>query len=313
MLEAYSKNRLVWPVALVFTFFAWIMNGWFGLGGKIPHTVVLSPFFDYLFGMVACAAAVYLIAELATRYSLLGNTDRTISLTMMLLVAMATFVHPLQKAQVVVVAYLIAYIMLLGAYQSKQAPLAAFSVNLALGVATLFCPQLVWLLIVNLVSFGILRELSLKVIVASLLGVSAPYWFWAGLSPWIDVEGGCSAHLALMTQFASGGLGIMPPKFRWSFWVALSMALVGGVDFFVNIHLNRSRMRMDYYVVCLHAASVFFFIWMEPQLFRFLFPLVMVNAAILFGHFTSFAKGRIPDILLSLILILWLIATLFVG
>ena len=203
--------------------------------------------------------------------------------------------------------------MLLGAYQSKQAPLAAFSVNLALGVATLFCPQLVWLLIVNLVSFGILRELSLKVIVASLLGVSAPYWFWAGLSPWIDVEGGCSAHLALMTQFASGGLGIMPPKFRWSFWVALSMALVGGVDFFVNIHLNRSRMRMDYYVVCLHAASVFFFIWMEPQLFRFLFPLAMVNAAILFGHFTSFAKGRIPDILLSLILILWLIATLFVG
>ena len=98
MLEAYSNTRLVWPVALVFTFFAWIMNGWFGLGGKIPHTVVLSPFFDYLFGMVACAAAVYLIAELATRYSLLGNTDRTISLTMMLLVAMATFVHPLQKA-----------------------------------------------------------------------------------------------------------------------------------------------------------------------------------------------------------------------
>ena len=313
MLEAYSKNKLVWPVALVFTFFMWIMNGWFGLGGKIPHAAVFSPFFDYLLGMLACAAAVYLIAELATRYSLLGNTDRTISLTMMLLVAMASFVHPLQTAQIVLISYLIAYIMLLGAYQSKQGPLDAFSVNLALGISTLFCPQLGWMMIVNIISLGILRVLSLKSIVASVLGLSVPYWFWAGLSPWIGEGGACADHLAMMTQFGTGGLGIMPMKYRWAFWVTLAMAGVGGVDFFINIHQNRSRMRMDYYVVCLHAACVFFFIWMEPQLFRFLFPLAMVNAAILFGHFTSFAKGRIPDILLSVILILWLIATMFIS
>lgn len=313
MLEAYSKNRLVWPVALVFTFFTWIMNGWFGLGGKAAHAVVLSPFFDYFLGMVVCAAAVYMIAELTTRYSLLGNTDRTISLTMMLLVAMSTFLHPLQKAHVVLICYLISYLVLLGAYQSKQAPVAALSVNLLLGVSTIVCPQLVWLVFVNIISLGILRVLSLKTLIASLLGLAAPYWFWGVLAAWIGPEGTFASHLSLMTDFRPGGLELLTSKESWSFWTALAMFVVGAVDFFLNIHLNRSRMRIDYYVVCWQGASAFFFLWLEPQLFAFLFPLAMVNASIACGHFTSFAKGRIPDILLSLILILWLIATLFVG
>ncbi len=313
MLETYSKNRLVWPVALVFTFFTWIMNGWFGLGGKAAHTVVLTPFFDYLFGMVVCAAAVYMIAELTTRYSLLGNTDRTISLTMMLLVAMATFVHPLQKAHLVLICYLISYLVMLGAYQSRQAPVAAFSVNLLLGFSTLVCPQLLWLVIVNIISLGVLRALTMKSFVASVLGLALPYWFWGVLSPWIGPEGAFADHLSQMTDFGSGGLDILSSKEVWSFWTALAMFLVGAVDFFLNVHMNRSRMRIDYYVVCLQGAAVFFFIWLEPQLFRYLFPLAMVNSAIACGHFTSFAKGRIPDILLSAILVLWLITTLFIS
>lgn len=313
MLETYSRNKLVWPVSLLFTFLAWILNGWFGLGGKTVANPLLSPFFDYLLGMVVCAFAVYLIAELTTRYSLLANTDRTISLTMMLLVAMATFLHPLQPSQLVLICYLISYLVLLGAYQSRQAPAAAFSVNLLLGISTIVCPQLVWLAIANIFAFGLLRALTLKSVVASLLGLMVPYWFWGVLSPWVGVEGAFAGHLAQMATFGKGGLGMLSAKELWSFWTVLVMFVVGGADFFLNIHQNRSRMRMVYDVVCLQGVVSFFFIWAEPQLFVFLFPLAMVNTSILWGHFTSFAKGRIPDIVFSCVVVLWVIATLFIG
>jgi hypothetical protein len=38
-----------------------------------------------------------------------------------------------------------------------------------------------------------------------------------------------------------------------------------------------------------------------------------VNAAIVWGHFTSLSKGRIPDVLLSVIMILWFVTTIFIG
>ena len=81
MLQIYARNRLVWPLSLGFTFITWILNGWIGLGGKMPHQVLTTPFFDYLLGMVVCAAAIYMLAEINTRFAFLSNTDRTISLT----------------------------------------------------------------------------------------------------------------------------------------------------------------------------------------------------------------------------------------
>ena len=147
MLETYSKNRLTWPLALGFSFLAWIFNGWLGLGG-----------------------------------TLLSNTDRTVSMTFMLLLAMSTFLHPLQKPHLVMVCYLVGYLILLGAYQSRQAPIQFFSVHLALGVASCMCPQLVWLIPMYWVSLVILRAFGLRCLVASILGVSTPYWFWGILS-----------------------------------------------------------------------------------------------------------------------------------
>ena len=311
MLQTYAKNRLTWPMALGFTFITWILNAWVGLGGRGTHTVVLSPFFDSLLGMGVCALAVYMIAELNTRFSLLSNSDRTITTTLMLLIAMAMYLHPLQPAQLVMVSYLAGYMVMLDAYQSRVAPVKSFVACLMLGIGSLACPQLVWFMSVILVSFVILRAGGLKSVVAAVLGIMAPYWFWKGISV-ITGSGLFSAHLSRMTAFGSGGLGLLSAKELWSFWIVLALFLIGAVHFFMSIHQNRSRTRVNYYVVCLQGACAFLFLWVEPQLFRCLIPLCMVNAAILFGNFCSYAKGRVPDVTLSILAILWLITTLII-
>ena len=308
MLNTYAKNRLSWPVALGFTLITWILNCWLGIGGKAVYPVLLTPFFDSLLGMIVCALAIYMIAELNTRFTLLSNSDRTITTTFLLLIAISMFLHPIQPAHLVMLCYLAGYMVMLDAYQSRTAPVKSFTASLALGVASLVCPKLVWFLPVLLASFVILRASSLKSIVAAALGLMAPYWFWKGISL---LTGGdsFSRHLSQMTSFDDGGFGILGAKELWVFWIVLLVFTVGAVHFFMSIHQNRSRTRINYYVICLQGASAFLFLWIEPQLYRFVIPLCMVNAAILFGNFCSNAKGRIPDITLSVVLLLMLIAT----
>ncbi len=313
MLQTYARNKLTWPLSVGFTFITWILNGWFSVGGKMPHQVLVTPFSDYALGMFVCVIAIYMVAEINTRYALLSNTDRTISMTFMLLIAMSMFLHPIQKAHLVMICYLVSYMLLFEIYQSRKAPILAFSVNLALGVASLVCPHLIWLVIMNCLSLIILRAFGLRTLVASFLGFVLPYWFWGIISYAFDGSIAFMAHLDMMNDFGNAGFEILGAKQIWAFWIVLAIFLVGGIDFFVNIHQNRSRTRINYYVVCLQGVISFFFIWLEPELFMYLFPLCMVNASIVWGRLCSFSKGRTYDIIWTVVAVLWFITTLFIN
>jgi len=312
MLQVYARNKLVWPLSVGFSFITWILNGWFGLGGKMAHTVLLTPFFDYAVGMLVCVAAIYLLAEINTRYAFLSNSDRTISMTFMLLIAMAMFIHPLQTSHLVMICYLIGYFLLFDTYQSRQTPLMAFSVSLTLGVSSLVCPQILWLLIANIISLIILRAFGMRALVASFLGVILPYWFWGIISYAFFDMTSFNAHLSEINTFGGAGLEILSAKQLWSFWLVAVMYVVGGIDYFVNIHQNRSRTRISYYVVCFQGLFLLVYLWSEPEQYMNLFPLCMINTSMLWGRLCSFSKGRIYDVIWSGVAIAWFITTLFI-
>ena len=312
MLKIYSRNELTWPVALLFAFVMWILNAITGIGGKTVFEPLTNAFFDYTLGLLACAAIVYVIAEVNTRHYLLANSDRTISLTLMLLIVMSTFLHPLQANQLTMMAYLVSYLYLFGASNSKQPQVLAFIAAMMLGVVTLVMPQMVWMIGALWVSLVILRIFSLKALVASLLGVALPYWFWAVIAAVIGKQEPFHLHLDSMTSFGHASFDVLSTKQLWCFGVVLAMTIVGIVYFFKDIHLNRSNARINFYVVCFKAVIAFFFIWLEPECFQGVYPLCLVNAAFLWGRFCSFSKGRMPDILWTSITIA-IILTTFIG
>lgn len=278
----------------------------------MPHQIIISPFFDYAIGLVVCAAAVYMLAEINTRFAFLSNTDRTISLTFMLLIAMAMFMHPLQKSHLVMICYLIGYLLLFETYQSRKIPILAFSANLALGLASLVCPQILWLIIANLISLVILRAFGLKPLVASFLGILLPYWFWGIISYVIGDMTAFSNHIDQINAFGGAGLEILSSKQQWAFWLVAVVLVVGGIDFFINIHMNRSRTRINYYVVCFQGAFILLYMWAEPEQYMNLLPLCMINASMLWGRLCSFSKGRIYDVTWTGVAIAWFITALFI-
>lgn len=309
MLRIYSRNQMTWPVALLFAFVMWILNAIIGIGGKPLHEPVTNTFFDYVLGLIACAALVYVIAEVNTRHYLLANSDRTISLTLMLLIVMATFFHPLQPNQLTMMAYLVSYLYLFGASKAKKTQVVAFVAALSLGVASLVMPQMVWMIVALWISMVILRAFSFKGLVATILGTSLPYWFWYVIAVVADKQEAFQLHLNKMTAFGHASMQILSTKELWCFWVVLAMTVVGIIYFYKDIHLNRSNTRINFYVVCFQAAAAFFFIWIEPECFQGIFPICLVNAAILWGRFCSFSKGRMPDILWTTITIAIIVTT----
>ncbi len=312
MLQTYARNKLVWPISLGFSLITWILNGWLGLGGKLPHDVLLTPFVDYTLGLFVCVVAIYLLAEINSRYAFLSNTDRTISMTFMLLIAMAMFLHPLQKSQLVMICYLIGYLILFGTYQSRQTSILAFSVNLMLGIASLVCPQIIWLFIVNVISLMILRSFKLKSLVASVLGLMLPYWFWGIITYAFGDMEVFNTHLQQVNAFGGAGFEILSPKQIWAFWIVAVMFIVGGVDFFINIHQNRSQARISYYVVCFQGVALLFYLWAEPEQYMNIFPLFMINASMLWGRLCSFSKGRTYDVIWFSVAVAWFVTSIFI-
>ena len=278
----------------------------------MPHQVLVTPFFDYALGMLVCVAAIYLLAELNSRYAFLSNTDRTISMTFMLLIAMAMFMHPLQKSHLVMVCYLIGYLLLFETYQSRQTPMLAFSLNLTLGISSLVCPQILWLLIANVVSLVILRSFGLRALVASFLGIMLPYWFWGIISYALGDMTPFSSHLQLVNAFGGAGFEILSAKQVWAFWLVAVMFVVGCIDFFVNIHQNRSRTRISYYVVCFQGLFLLVYLWAEPEQYMNLFPLLMVNASMLWGRLCSFSKGRLYDVIWFSVAVVWFVTAIWI-
>jgi len=312
MLQTYARNRLVWPLSVGFSLITFLLNGWIGLGGKMAHEVLINPFWDYTLGFVVCVVAIYLLAEINSRYAFLSNTDKTISLTFMLLLAMAMFLHPLQSSHLVLICYLIGYMLLFETYQSRQTPILAFSVNLALGISSLVCPQILWLLIPNVLSLMILRSFGLKSLVASVMGVLLPYWFWGIIAYAFFDMTAFNDHLSQINAFGDAGFEILTAKQQWAFWLVAVIFVVGGIDFFVNIHQNRSRPRINYYVVCFQGLSMLIYIWFEPEQYMNILPLLMVNASMVWGRLCSFSKGRIYDVIWFSVAVAWFITAVFI-
>ena len=265
-----------------------------------------------LLGMVVCAAAIYMLAEINTRFAFLSNTDRTISLTFMLLIVMAMFLHPLQKSHLVMVCYLITYLLLFETYQSRKAPILTFSANFALGVSSLVCPQILWLVLLNILSLVILRSFGLRTLVSSFLGIVVPYWFWGIIAYVLGDMTAFSSHLAQINAFGGAGFEMLSSKQLWAFWLVAVVLIVGGIDFFINIHQNRSRTRINYYVVCLQGIVLLFYIWAEPEQYMNILPLCMINASMLWGRLCSFSKGRVYDVIWTCVAITWFVTALFI-
>lgn len=257
-------------------------------------------------GFVACAVCVYLLSELSNAFVLLRVNSRMISSTLALLLGSAVMLHELHPAHLILLCSVVAYFPLFASYQRPWATVLSYLTFLALGVAALVFPQLLHFVPVCWISQILLRSMSLRGWVASLLGMATPFFF-------LFTYGYCSDQMPLLTGWFVELMRIDLPDF--SSWTVMHIAvaslallhfLVGTVDFLRNNHLDKTRTRYQYYVVLLHGILSFLWLLLQPQHSLYVLPLCLTSAALMSGHFSAQSFGRVQNIVVIVLTVLTL-------
>ena len=261
-----------------------------------------------LLGFLACAFCVYLLAELNNSFALLRVSSRTISCMLVLMLMPVTMLHELQTGHLLLLFGVLVYFPLLAIYQRPWATTLVFLAFLTLSVASVAFPPLLYFVPVCWVSMVLLRAMSLRAWMASLLGLVTPYCF---VATWAY----CTDQLPRVSEYLLEGLSVDFPDYSsWTllYYIVAALALlhfgIGAVEFLVNKHQDKTRTRFHYYTVLLHGCATFLWLLIQPQHFQFIFPLCIVNAALFSGHFTALCLGRVQNIIVILLFLFTLAA-----
>ena len=261
-------------------------------------------------GFLVCAICVYLLTELNNAFVLLRINSRMIGSTLALLLAPAVMLHELQTAHLILLCSVVAYYPLFASYQRPRATVLSYLAFLTISISSMVFPQLLHFVPVCWIAQILLRAMSTRAWVASILGIVTPYCF-------LFTYGYCTDQMPLLTDhFVALMRFELPDYTSWTLTtvvvasLALLHFLVGSIDFLRNIHLDKTRTRYHYYVVLLTGCMAFTWLLLQPQHVLFILPLCLTNAAIMSGHFSAQSYGRVQNIIVVILTVLTLGACL---
>ena len=261
-------------------------------------------------GFLVCAICVYLLTELNNAFVLLRINSRMIGSTLALLLAPAVMLHELQTAHLILLCSVVAYYPLFASYQRPRATVLSYLAFLTISISSMVFPQLLHFVPVCWIAQILLRSMSARVWVASILGIITTYCF-------LFTYGYCTDQMPLLTDhFVALMRFELPDYTSWTLTtvvvasLALLHFLVGSIDFLRNIHLDKTRTRYHYYVVLLIGCMAFAWLLLQPQHVLFILPLCLTNAAIMSGHFSAQSYGRVQNIIVVILTVLTLGACL---
>ncbi|MBQ9640706.1 MAG: hypothetical protein IJV06_04010 [Bacteroidaceae bacterium] len=260
---------------------------------------------ELFLGLATSTVAVYMLAELNNRHVLLRISSRLISSLLAVMLAAVVQLHHFQVGHVVLLFSLASFFPFFFLYQWPS-PVLTLIAYLLLSLGSFVFPPILFLLPAYWGGQIYMRGMSSRCFVASLLGLLMPYWFLAGVQFFLGNYDAALLSLSLQEIAGSGGLFADFHIFSgyetltWvrcvQFGYILLLLVVGIVDFQMQGYLDKTRTRVIYHVLEIHSVVVMFFLLFRAQYFYQFLPLLMVDAAILGGHFLALTYNKFSRI-----------------
>lgn len=303
--KTIAQGRFTLAVVAVFAAIVWVVHG---------LTKPSSESFDWLLplGYMACALAVYLMAELNNAFVMLRINSRMLSCVLGMFLTASSFLHTLHAGHAVLLCAVAAYFPLFSAYQRPNASSQTYTGYLFIGLAALAFPPLLMLVPLCWISQIALRSLSLRNWLASLMGVLTPLWLFAGAAYCTDHTQWLLDRYDMLTHFPAPDYAAVTPV-QWALFAVVALLfLIGSINFLYTNYLEKTRTRYNYYVVILQGTASCAWMALQPQYFNQIFPLCLIHGAIAGGHFVALSYGRLQN-LLTFLFTLILIALTFLA
>lgn len=210
--------------------------------------------------------------------------------------------------------FIIAYLLLFSFYQEKQAQGRMFYTFACIGTASIVFPQAIFFVPVIWILAGTnLRAFSGRNFWASIIGLTAPYWFYIG---YCALTGNMNYINELLdVQIWDMSQSIMTVQIQPDVAVSLSVitltSIIGVIHFLRDSYKDKIRTRMIYELFIIMSIFIITFIIVQPQHVEMLTALLTVNAAILTGHFIALTNTRAANIVFCSLTVIALAATAF--
>lgn len=280
----------------------------YGIWQFMPDIIVYSRWTREI-SLAICALSVYLMAELNNANMLLRVSSRMLSSMLALLLALSLHCHHMHPGLMLMVLSLLSFFPLFASYRQPY-PQHVFMAFVFISIASLFFPLMIWIGVVYWILTGVMRAFTPRCFVASLLAMLLPYWVTAGAAVYFDRMPLFLQHLRQMVTLHLGSYADITPG---AAAIALLTALLffsGSIDFYANRLLDRTRTRTILNAVFIHGCVFIVLMALQPQHITMLQPVLLVDTAILFGHFFTLTHTRFSHIYMIIMLVLAIITVL---
>ena len=279
-----AESRFSLPITAIYSVAVWLA------GGLIENRLYMQLL---LFGLSA-----YLMVELNNSNSLIRIYSRMVSCSFMTLTLMAAFLFNSTDVWVVQFCMIAAYLVLFKCYQNKHSQGLVFYAFFFIGIASVFFIQILYFVpFLWIMMKAKLMSFSMRSLLASLIGITAPYWFLAGYFIFNGNADLLLAHVKSIVQFE--------PLFQYDFsnyhiiitfaYITV-IAIIGSLHFLRNSYKDKIRTRMIYEIFITMNTLTFIFILLQPQHINPLLSMMIINSSVLAAHFIALTNTKITNI-----------------
>lgn len=248
------------------------------------------------FGLMVVSA--YCMMVLNNAYALVRIYSRMVSCSYLVLFIMAGLLAQSVGVIAVQLCMVLFYLNMFRAYQDKNAMGVVFYSFMAIGVASVFFVQMLFLVpVLWILLFTNILAGNIRTFFASVLGLVVPYWFVAGYCLYFDTMDDFVQHFCGIAQFSQlfDYSGVTVHQYA-TFALLVLLAFIGVVHFFRNSYKDKIRTRMFFEIFIVMEACVVVFMALQPQHYDFLIGLLTVNTSPLIAHFIALTRTRLTNV-----------------
>lgn len=249
---------------------------------------------NIVISFVCIAMTALMMGQLNSANALIRIYSRMIMCSYLVITSIATFLFADIEPALVTLCAAICYTFLFRCYQDKNSPGWIFYAYLALGLASVFWVQALFFLpFLWIVTTTNLLAMNFRNLIASLLGVIAPYWFTFSWYAFTDNVPAFVEHFEDLFSFGPiADLTVLTSHQLVTIAFTTLLALTGIIHFVNTSHKDNIRTRLLYETFITIDALTLVFIILQPQHLDFLYGVFAVNTAPLIGHFIALTHTK---------------------
>ena len=258
--------------------------------------------------LVCLAVAVVLLIELNSTHQLIRVVSQSTASVFLLLVSTAVFLFPYIQAAIMQLCMVAVYFMLFHCRQHDESPGWTFYGFFCLGLASMVFVQVLYYVPVLWVLMATcIRALNAKTFWASIIGIVAPYWLGGPLIVYFLGTEMAVEHFQQLWTFAPLGDYSMIGEHEWVAigWTTF-LAIVGIIHYWSHGYQDKTRTRLLHEVFITMCLFTIAFIALQPQHYRLLLPILMVNTCPLIAHYLTLTHTWLTNISFYFIIIVTL-------